>query len=237
MKIPRFSYRFDPKHDLPLVAVGVLVALLGVQLVSLVSAHQTPLPYQPGGITSPWVPTTVKHWQATIDNMAKRYDIDPNYVAIIMTLESGGDATAKSEAGAQGLMQITNPTASDIAKRYLKTPVQKYDLMKPATNIEFGTAYLAKLRDIYGDSKQGPDWTLTTELIADAYNGGFSAANSVLNGTGLHDTQTVVYARDAFNMWRERNATSSPTFDRWKERGGSILIDNAKNTRQPSVNS
>jgi len=217
-----------------------VVALLAIGIFYIqrtIDEHQTALPYQSAGITSPWVPSTVKHWQPTIQQMAKHYNIDANYVAIIMTLESGGDATAKSSAGAVGLMQITSPTAKDIAARYLKTPVTHYDLTKPATNIEFGVAYLAKLRDIYGDSHQGPDWTLTTELIADAYNGGFSAANSVLKGTGLHDTQTVVYARDAFNMWRERNASSSPTFDRWKERGGQALIDAAKSNKQPAVNS
>jgi hypothetical protein len=38
----------------------------------------------------------------------------------------------------------------------------------------------------------------------------------------------VIYSRDAFNMWRERHAGNSPTFDRWKERGGQRLIDAAK---------
>jgi len=30
-------------------------------------------------------------------------------------------------------------------------------------------------------------------------------------------------------MWRERYAGSSPTFNRWLERGGSRLVDLAKN--------
>jgi hypothetical protein len=33
-------------------------------------------------------------------------------------------------------------------------------------------------------------------------------------------------------MWRERHAKSSPTFDRWKERGGQRLIDKAKEAHQ-----
>jgi hypothetical protein len=47
-------------------------------------------------------------------------------------------------------------------------------------------------------------------------------------GEGLTDTQTVVYSRDVFNMWRERFQKDSPTYDRWLERGGQALIDAAK---------
>lgn len=229
------NYRFKPKHDLPLIGLGALLFLLVFWLLTVISHHQTPLPYQSGGITAKWVAPTVKHWAPTIDTMAKRYDIDPNYIAIIMTMESGGNAKAKSDAGAVGLMQVTPATAKDIAARYLKTPVKHYDLTNPTTNIEFGIAYLAELRDTFGDYTQGPSWDYTAELVADGYNGGPGAANSVYKGNGLTDTQTVVYARDAFNMWRERHAGDSPTFDRWKERGGQQLIDAAKNTPQPKA--
>jgi soluble lytic murein transglycosylase-like protein len=161
--------------------------------------------------------------------MAQKYDIDPNLIAIIMTIESGGYAKATSEAGAKGLMQIMPPTAGDIASRYLKEPRTTYDLQDPRTGIEFGTAYLALLRDEFGSADQGPSWNSTVESIAAAYNGGPGAANSLEQGAGLRDTQTVAYSRDVFNMWRERHAASSPTFDRWVERGGSVLIDKAKN--------
>ena len=73
-----------------------------------------------------------------------------------------------------------------------------------------------------------PTWNTTVELLAAGYNGGPGAANSVEQGKGLRDTQTVIYSRDAFNMWRERHSAKSPTFDRWKERGGFRLIDKAK---------
>jgi soluble lytic murein transglycosylase len=157
--------------------------------------------------------------------MAKKYNIDPNFIAIIMTMESGGYSKAKSNDNAQGLMQITPPTAQDISTKFLKTPVTQYNLFDPNTSIEFGAAYLAYLRDQFGTAQQGPDWNATAELVAAGYNGGPGAANSLEQGKGLLDTQTVVYSRDAFNMWRERHASSSPTFDRWKERGGSNLLN------------
>ncbi len=93
---------------------------------------------------------------------------------------------------------------------------------------EFGTAYLAYLRKEFGMAKQDPDWNSTVELVAAGYNGGPGAANSLFKGLGLRDTQTLAYSRDAFNMWRERRAGNSPTFDRWQERGGSTLIEKAQ---------
>ena len=110
----------------------------------------------------------------------------------------------------------------------MKKPITNYSIDDPNTNIEFGTAYIAKLRDTFGDYTQGPTWNATAELVAAGYNGGPGAANSIFKGDGINDTQTVVYSRDAFNMWRERNASSSPTYNRWLERGGSTLINLAK---------
>ncbi len=195
-------------------------------------SHRTALPYSKSGLNSPWIPATVKYWGQPIDEMAKKYDVDPNYIAIIMTLESGGYAKAESSAGAVGLMQLTPVTATDVATKYLKTPRKTYDLHDPQTSIEFGAAYLAYLRDTFAESSQGPSWDETAEVVAAGYNGGPLASLHLEQGKGLHDPQTVVYSRDAFNMWRERHASNSPTFDRWKERGGSELIDQAKSARQ-----
>ncbi|HEY5442532.1 MAG TPA: transglycosylase SLT domain-containing protein, partial [Candidatus Saccharimonadales bacterium] len=155
-------------------------------------------------------------------------NIDPDMIAIIMTLESGGYAHAKSGSDAYGLMQITPPTAKDIASKFLKTPRTSYNLYDPQTSIEFGAAYLAYLRDQFGTPSQGPDWNATVELVAAGYNGGPGAANLLDEGKGLQDAQTVVYSRNAFYMWRERHTGDSPAFDRWRDSGGSTLINLAK---------
>lgn len=215
-------------RDSVLIVVGALIALIIYGGLAVYHDHQTILPYQKAGVTASWLPSAVTKWKPQINAMAEKYNIDANVIAILMTMESAGNPKAKSEAGAVGLMQITSPTAGDIAARYLKTPVKKYDLTDGPTSIEFGTAYLAMLRDEYGDTDQAPSYDHTVELIAAAYNGGFGAANSLEAGKGLTDTQTVVYSRDAFNMWRERVSSKSPTFDRWKERGGQDLITAAQ---------
>ncbi len=220
------------KRDVAMLTSGALVTLVGALLITAVEHTEKPLQAKSSRITIPWIPATVKQWEKPITENAKKYDLDPNLIAIIMTLESGGYTKAHSEADAQGLMQVTPPTANDIAERYLKKPQERYDLYKPETSIEFGTAYLAMLRDEYGTAKQGPSWNVTVELLAAAYNGGFSAANAIEKGEGLNDTQTLNYSRDAFNMWRERHAQKSPTFERWKERGGIELIEAAQAEKQ-----
>lgn len=179
-------------------------------------------------VTIAWAPESVVRWDDTIDEMARKYSIDPNLIAIIMTLESGGYSKAVSGAGAVGLMQITPPTAGDIARKHLKLPVTTYDLQDPKTNIEFGVAYLAYLRGLFGDPQHDPTGYNTVELIAAGYNGGPGAAKKLRDGQGLTSTETVSYSRDAANMWRERQAASSPTYTRWLERGGQNLINKAK---------
>ena len=216
------------RRDLLVFGLGALIMLAGLRVATGIHhAIDKPLAPESPEITITWLPTTVTRYRSTIQQMGKRYDIDPNLIAIIMSIESGGYAAADSGV-ATGLMQVTPGTGAKIANQYLKDPVRYYDLKNPVTSIEFGTALLAHLRDEFGNSDQGPSWNSTVELVAAAYNGGDDAAASVRDGTGLHDPQTVVYSRDAFNLWRERHAKSSPTFDRWKERGGQDLIDKAQ---------
>lgn len=225
-----FLARIRPgRRDGAWIAAGAIGMLALVGLFGLIKESvETPLAPESDRITIKWLSPTVKRWEKTINEMAEKYDIDPNLIAIIMTLESGGYSKAGSEAGAQGLMQVTPLTAQDISAKFLKEPRTKYDLFDPKTSIEFGTAYLAYLRDEFGTDPHDTDWLRTVELVAAGYNGGPGTANALEQGEGLRDTEPVIYSRDAFNMWRERHASSSPTYERWKERGGIELINLAK---------
>jgi soluble lytic murein transglycosylase len=226
----RIRRQLPTGRDWIVVAIGAFLGLLLVRGVQLIRLHDIPLANNTPQITTPWIPDTVKRWQTPIDEAAKKYNIDPDVIAIIMTMESGGYTKADS-GEAQGLMQITPLTAKDIAARHLKKPTTKYDLWDPHTNIEFGAAYLAYLRDTFGSSDQSPSWNTTVELIAAGYNGGPGAASALNKGEGLRDMQTVSYSRDAFNMWRERHAKTSPTYQRWLDRGGSDLVSKAQAER------
>lgn len=219
-----------------MLASGATIVLALWGLISWIDKPPTPLAAQKDTrVSIPWLPNTVKQWEDILNEMGQKYNIDPNLLAIITTLESGGYTKAVSPADAQGLMQVTPPTAKDIADKYLQEPRTGYNLTDPRTNIEFGAAYLAFLRDEFGEPVQGPSWDYTVELIAAGYNGGPGAAGKLYRGEGLTSSETVVYSRDAFNMWRERHAETSPTFDRWLERGGQRLIDQAREEQEQSV--
>lgn len=224
-------------RDYGLVVLGALIVLLFLTISSMIPkkpATTTPLAAGHDAITSPWIPATVKQWSGIIQEMGQKYNIDPNLVAIIMTIESGGNPQAKSGVGAQGLLQIMPGTAQDIAAKHLKTPVAQYDIYNPRTNIEFGTAYLAYLRSTFGETSQGPTWDETAELIGAGYNGGPGAARNLEKGLGLQSLETSSYSRDVYNMWRERNAPISPTYNRWLDRGGSTLVDKAAQATKQS---
>lgn len=187
---------------------------------------KTPMGFQQKGITIAWLPKTVQHFAPEIEKQAARYDIDANLVAIIMTLESGGYTKADSGV-ARGLMQVTPPTAGDIAKMYLKHPVKEYDLFAAKTSIEFGTAYLAHLRTMLCGKVGEITPSECAEAIAAGYNGGPGAALQLIKGNGLKANETLFYSRNTYNMWREQKASTSLTFERWKEAGGQRLIDKA----------
>lgn len=236
MKLRLSRYIKQLRHitarDCVMLAAGAGAVIAGTIAGDIVRARQSAIPPETGRLTIRWLPATVTRWRSDIEAMGKKYRLDPNFIAIIMTMESGGYSKAESPAGAEGLMQVTPPTAGDIAKKFLKEPRDSYDLLNPRTSIEFGTAYLAYLRDEFGAARQGPSWNETVELVAAGYNGGPGAANALEQGKGLRDTETVIYSRDAFNMWRERHAAKSPTYERWVERGGSTLLETAKHEQR-----
>ena len=75
-----------------------------------------------------WMPDTVKRWQGEITKQARQYNISPQLVAIIMTLESGGYPKAHSGV-ASGLMQVTDSTGKEIAAKFVKPARTNYDYL------------------------------------------------------------------------------------------------------------
>ena len=187
---------------------------------------ETPLAGQNGELPA-WMPDTVKRWRGEITRQAQQYNISPQLVAIIMTLESGGDPKAHSGV-ASGLMQVTDSTGKEIAAKIVKPARTNYDLFDPETSIAFGAAYLAHLRDQLCVPLGNLSENECVELIAAGYNGGLGAAGNLYHGRGLEAIETLSYSRDAMNLWRERVNGSSPTFSRWFERGGHKLVEKAQ---------
>jgi hypothetical protein len=82
--------------------------------------------------------------ESLIADAAARYQIDPDFVASVVKVESGFNPTAVSPKGARGLMQLMPRTAAWLGVE---------NALDPAANLEAGTKYLRQLVDQYeGDA-------------------------------------------------------------------------------------
>ena len=166
----RATYRFFSWYRLvPLV----LVALLG-----MLSAFYA---YAPSPLLKALYPL---NYEQEIAASSARHDVDPFLVAAVCSTESGWDASAVSAKGAVGLMQVMPETARDMASRGLVDgeAYSSDNLADPATNIEYGAAYLAYLLDYFDGN--------VDRAIA-AYNGGMGNVEDwSLEGGTLHNAIT-----------------------------------------------
>ena len=79
---------------------------------------------------------------------AQSHTLDTAWVYAVIRQESAFMRDAHSHAGALGLMQLMPATARSVAVNQLKRkPPGKYQLLKPATNIALGSAYLGQLKE------------------------------------------------------------------------------------------
>jgi soluble lytic murein transglycosylase-like protein len=93
----------------------------------------------------------VAQWQPLIDGASRRFGVPSEWIASVMTAESGGQTTIggipiRSRAGAIGLMQLMPATWGDLRNTYSlgRNPDD------PADNIAAGSAYLRQLYDRFG---------------------------------------------------------------------------------------
>jgi len=112
-----------------------------------------------------WYP--LAFWD-TVQQAAKRYNIDPLIILSVMREESRFDQAVKSPAGAYGLMQLMPRTAYRLDKSLnlgIRKPSQLTD---PKNNIQLGSFYLRSLLD---------EFHSLAHMLA-AYNAGEMAVRS-----------------------------------------------------------
>ena len=103
---------------------------------------------------------------------AAQYGIEENMIYAVIRTESGFEPRAESEAGARGLMQITNETFEWIKSKIAPGEAITFDdLYDPQTNIRFGAYLLSVSLDRYGGD-------LST--AAAAYHSGMGLVDSLL---------------------------------------------------------
>jgi soluble lytic murein transglycosylase-like protein len=88
---------------------------------------------------------------ATIVDESARHGYDPLFVQAIVEVESTCRPTARSPAGAVGLIQLIPSTARDVARRAGIRWHGVEGLLRPEVSLELGLRYLAELEDRFAD--------------------------------------------------------------------------------------
>ncbi len=132
----------------------------------------------------------VSDYTALINASAAKYGVDPNLVAAVMAAESGGDPSATSPTGAQGLMQLEPATAAALGVS------NAYD---PAQNIDGGAHYLAEQLATFNGN--------ATLAIA-AYNAGPGAVQAA--GGIPNNGETPAYVQTVTAAWDKLTGNTGP---------------------------
>jgi len=155
---------------------------------------------------SPIFTREVQHWSDDIVRWANASFLDPNLVAVIMQIESCGDPSARSSAGAMGLFQVM-PFHFQIGENGYT----------PETNALRGLNYLTRsLQAANGNAR----------LALAGYNGGIGVI--ARNEWTWHaQTKRYVYYGAPIYEDARNGATSSPMLDEWYRRYGAGLCRDA----------
>ncbi|MBK9165791.1 MAG: transglycosylase SLT domain-containing protein [Acidobacteria bacterium] len=117
-------------------------------------------------------------FRAQVLKHATKQRIDPRFVLAIMKQESSFRPTAKSPAGARGLIQLVFDTAIKYKDEAGYPRLQPDDLYDPETNVAIGSIYIRKIKDEFGG---------LYEAVAASYNAGEDNAARWLNRTKPKD--------------------------------------------------
>lgn len=148
----------------------------------------------------------VQRWGSQIISWANEHSLDPNLVATVMQIESCGDGSAVSSAGAQGLFQVMPYHFAS-----------GEDSFSPNTNALRGLNYLSRSLDHFNGN---------TSLALAGYNGG-------INGASRPSSEWAQETRD-YQYWGEHiyadaadGKTNSAVLNEWLAAGGASLCAQA----------
>ncbi|HTX02359.1 MAG TPA: lytic transglycosylase domain-containing protein [Candidatus Acidoferrales bacterium] len=127
---------------------------------------------------------------ALVNENAQSQAVDPALIKAIIANESGFNANATSNAGAQGLMQLMPGTASGLGVT---------DAYDPAQNVAGGTKYIKGLLDRFGGD---------VRLAVAAYNAGPGAVEKYGGVPPYAETQN--YVQNVLSSYAKYRTSDSP---------------------------
>lgn len=130
---------------------------------------------------------------------SRRLGLAPSLVLAVIEVESRFDPFAVSSVGALGLMQVLPSTAEPLAGELGIEWRGERSLFDPATNLRIGLAYLAQLRDRFGEM----------ETALAAYNRGPGAIGRRLRSGAPIPAAYVKRVLSAYSETPDRSITSS----------------------------
>jgi hypothetical protein len=217
--VHRLWLRFLPIQIILITAaIGLTIGVTGAMIVILLHGDIQPAPLTAAPVnTRPQLPAngigfvftpSVQYWAPRIAYWSQQYGVDPNMVATVMQIESCGDFTVGSVAGAQGLLQLMPD--------HFQAGEDPHD---PDTNIKRGIEYL-KAGLVLADGHIG--------LAMAGYNGG----NGIIpRGWAGFPTETKRYYLWATQIYLDaingKKPEASAALQSWLSAGGSKLCAQA----------
>jgi len=204
------AYSFGALRERFLAAVNTKsdVTALSIDEFSAIGGKQNS--NQPTGQTHDLDPSAftpeVLRWGVQIEHWAEDYDLPPELVAIVMQIESCGDPTAVSSAGARGLFQVM-PFHFNASE----------DWMDSEINAARGMAYLAQSFQLSSGN---------IGLTLAGYNGGHSV---ITRHPSTWSAETKRYVYWGSGIWNDLGSETAHnlTLNEWLISGGEHLCRQA----------
>ncbi len=157
-------------------------------------------------VIAPLFTVEIQFWAAHIAVWSAEHGIDPNLTATVMQIESCGNPSARSVAGAAGLFQV------------MPYHFQAYeDAYNPNTNALRGLDYLRRsLERAGGDAR----------LALAGYNGGIGVIGRV-ESSWAAETRHYAYWGSGIYADARKNAGESVRLKEWLAAGGASLCKKA----------
>ncbi|MBN1267070.1 MAG: transglycosylase SLT domain-containing protein [Anaerolineales bacterium] len=155
----------------------------------------------------------VQQWSDDILRWSETYNLDPNFIATVMQIESCGYPEALSRVGAEGLFQVMPYHFSDGEHPY-----------DPDINALRGLSYLKRSLELAGGDER---------LALAGYNGGHGVITLSMTDWP-EETRRYVYWGTGIYEDARKNKTSSDRLDEWLSAGGAGLCAQSNSFSQLS---